>query len=105
MRLFRDGGYRLSAENDLRDALIITWQKYNISVHRAISTEILSLLSTWEVSIFTRHDPPGVNQIEEDERNKHRERVEAILKSLVVGNAAVDPTRILNQPENNTNLG
>lgn len=103
--LFRVGDYRFWAESDLSDRLIITWQQYNLSIDRAIPIEILSFLPTGEVSIFTRHDPSGVDQIEEDERNQHRERVEAVLISFVVGNAAVYPARIFDESENNTNLG
>lgn len=103
--LFRVGDYRFWAESDSSHRLIITWQQYNISVGRAIPIEILSFLPTGEVSIFTRHDPSGVDQIEENERNQHRERVEAVLISFVVGNAAVYTARIFDQSENNTNLG
>lgn len=50
----------------------------------------LSLLTTREIACLPRHDFAWVVDVEEDESDKHGERVEAVLIRFLVGDSAIE---------------
>lgn len=79
-------------------------QKPNSSCLGRIFPQELPFLPARKVSLFPRHDSARVYHVEEGERNQHGQRVEAVLISLLVGNAGVQTVRVFDEPENDPNL-
>lgn len=65
---------------------ITSWRYRVVSFGFAHS---LPHLPAGEVGFFAWHDATRVADIEEDESNEHRKRVEAVLVSFMVGDRAV----------------
>ena len=63
------------------------------------------LLAAWEVALLAGHDAAGMDEVEEQQRNQHGQRVEAVHEHFVVGDGALQATRVLDQAEDDTDLG
>lgn len=66
---------------------------------------LLPFFPAWKVTLLAWHDFPGVIDVEEHQGDKHGETVENVLVDFMIGNLAVDATRIFDESEDDADLG
>ena len=66
---------------------------------------VFPLFPAGEITLFARHDPTRVHNVEESQSDEHRQRVETILVCLVIWNGAVNTFGIFGNAEQNSQLG
>ena len=62
----------------------------HVAVLQRLVGHALSFLTAREIACLPRHDFAWVVDVEEDESDQHGERVEAVLISFLVGDAAIE---------------
>jgi hypothetical protein len=69
-----------------------------------VNAPYFSLLATWKITFFSRHDATWMDGIEYDEATQHWDRVQTVLVCLVGRNVALEPLGVFAETENNSHL-
>lgn len=64
----------------------------------------LSLLATRKIVLIAWHDATWVEDVEDEDRNQHRDGVQAVLECFMPGNVTLESTRIFDQTKNDSDL-
>lgn len=62
------------------------------------------LLTTRKVAFFSTHDAAWMEDIEYNQGKQHRDRIQAVLIRLVIGNIALEPLRIFTETKDDSHL-
>ena len=76
------------------------WQDVQIASRRIALEIVLPCFPTWKVTLFAGHDPARVNNVEDDQCNKHRQSVKDILVRFMIWDSTVEALRVLDEAEN-----
>lgn len=69
-----------------------------------VQRHVFPLLSARKIALFTGHDLSWMDNIEQNQSDEHRERVQAVLVRLVARNRAFETLGVFGNAEQNSQL-